>query len=449
MDEKNFKIVFDNKKLKNMIAPLFLEQFLLLAVGIADTLVISYVNEAAVSGVSLVEQFNVVLIYLFTALSAGGAVVISQYIGRNEKKLASESASQLLFFSIIFSILLSIFISIFHREILNFLFGRVEIDVMGACEKYLKISALSYPALAIYNAGAAVYRSMGKTKITMYISIAANFLNVAGNLIGVFVLKAGIFGVAFPSLISRIFSAILITYFCFGEKNFVRYEFEKILQFNRELLKKILKIAVPNGIESGIFQLVKVALLSIVALFGTYQIAANGVAQSIWSVTSMCTTVMGIIFITVIGQCMGAKDIFAAEFYFKKLMKITVAMSSAWNFLTFLITPIFLEFYALADETKNLIIFLVLLHNTFSAIIFPFAGALGNGLRATGDVKFTMTVAILSTVGGSFICAYIFGIIFNFGVMGVAMAMCLDWVIRAIFYIIRQKSGEWKNFQVI
>ena len=180
-------------------------------------------------------------------------------------------------------------------------------------------------------------------------------------------------------------------------------------------------------------------------MFGTYQIAANGVAQSIWTVTSMCTTVMGIIFITVIGQCMGAKDISAAEFYFKKLMKITVAMSAAWNILTFALTPIFLELYALEPETKNLIIWLVLLHNTFSAFVFPFAGALGNGLRATGDVKFTMIVAILSTVGGRFIL----GVIFDLGVIGVAIAMCADWVIRAIFYIWRQKSGEWKKFQVI
>jgi len=229
MTEKDFKVQFDNKTLRNMIAPLFLEQFLLLAVGLADTLVISHVNEAAVSGVTLTDQFNIVIIYLFAALSAGGAVVISQYIGRKDNSTAGESASQLLMFSILLSVFLMVATLIFHREVLEFLFGRVEPDVMDACITYLKISALSYPALAIYNAGAALYRSMGKTKTTMYISVAANVINVCGNLIGVFVLHAGILGVAYPSLIARTFSAVAITYACFSKLNKVHYDLDDIL----------------------------------------------------------------------------------------------------------------------------------------------------------------------------------------------------------------------------
>ena len=447
--EETFRVKFDNRALRNMILPLFLEQFLLLCVGMADTLVISYVSEAAVSGVTLVDQFNTVLIYLFTALAAGGAVVISQYIGHGDRERASETASQLLAFAVMLSFALTVIILFWHQEILRLLFGRVEDDVMAAAVTYLKISALSYPALAVYNAGAALYRSMGRTKTTMYISVAANFVNVAGNLIGVFVLHAGILGVAYPSLVARTLSALAITCLCFGQSNEVRYHLKQILQWNHDLLHRILSIAVPNGVESGIFQLVKVALSSVVALFGTYQIAANGVAQSIWTVTSMCTTVMGIVFITVIGQCMGAKDIPAAEFYFKKLMRITVAMSTGWNVLTFALTPLFLELYALEQETKTLVIWLVLLHNAFSAVVFPYAGAHGNGLRAAGDVRFTMIVAIASTVGGRFILAYIFGVLLGGGVMGVAVAMCMDWCIRAAFYIWRQRSGKWKEFQVI
>ena len=175
----------------------------------------------------------------------------------------------------------------------------------------------------------------------MYISIGSNFVNIAGNIIGVFVLQAGVAGVAYPSLLARTLSALVITWLCFSKTNEVRYRLDWILAWNHDLLRRILSIAVPNGVESGIFQLVKVALSSIVALFGTYQIAANGVAQSIWTVTSMCTTVMGIVFITIIGQCMGAQDIRAAEFYFKKLMGITVKMSVVWNVLTFALTPLF------------------------------------------------------------------------------------------------------------
>ena len=449
MQESDFKVKFDTRTLRSMIAPLFLEQFLLLAVGLADTLVISHVNEAAVSGVTLVDQFNIIMIYLFSALSAGGAVVISQYIGRRDNGNASESASQLLMFSVILSAVMMVLTLVYHREVLEFLFGRVEPDVMDACVTYLKISALSYPALAIYNAGAALYRSMGKTKTTMYISVAANVVNVCGNLIGVFVLHAGILGVAYPSLIARTFSAVVITYACFSKANKVYYTWDEILNFRPTLLGKILGIAVPNGIESGIFQVVKVALTSIVALFGTYQIAANGVAQSFWSVAAICNPVMGMTFITVIGQCMGSGDIAATKFYFKKLLRITFAISIAWNVIIFALAPLVLKLYALEPATKELVLWLILIHNIACALLSPYAFALGNGLRATGDVNYTMIVAVASSVGGRVVMAYLFGVIFGWGVMGVAVAMCVDWTIRAVLYRCRQLSGEWKRFKVI
>ncbi|EET60890.1 MATE domain protein [Marvinbryantia formatexigens DSM 14469] len=328
--------LFTNEDLKKMIVPLFLEQLLVMLVGIADTLVVSYAGEAAVSGVSLVNQFNTIFIYLFTALASGGAVVISQYIGKKETD---------------------------H---------------------------------AVYNSGAAVYRSLGKTSATMYISFISNAINVIGNMVGVFALKAGVAGVAWPSLIARIVSAVMITYLCFQRKNEVHYRRKWIFHWNRGLLKCILKVAVPNGVENGIFQLVKVALSSIVALFGTYQIAANGVAQSIWSLAALAGLSMGPVFITVIGQCMGSHDTESADYYFNKLTKITLISSTIWNILIFLLLPLFLKFYSLEEETKELVVWLVLIHNIFNAI-----------------------------------------------------AMVCDWVIRAIIFIWRQKSGKWKAFEVI
>ncbi len=443
------KHLFDDQALKKMIIPLFWEQLLLLLVGIADTLVISYAGESAVSGVSLVNQFNTVFIFLFTALASGGAVVVSQYIGRREPEKAGESASQLLLFSGVFSVLLTASVLWGGRSLLGLLFGRVEEDVMTACVTYLRISAYAYPALAVYNAGAALCRSMGKTRVTMNISILANAINVAGNLIGVFVLKAGVAGVAWPSFLSRTFSAVAVTVYCFSGKNEVSYRTAWLCRWNGQLLRKILHIAVPNGIESGIFQLVKVALSSIVALFGTYQIAANGIAQSIWSLAAMCGTVMGTVFITVIGQCMGAGDLPAAEFHFKKLMRLTVLLSTIWNAVILTLTPLFLRFYALEPETARLVFWLVVLHNVFNAVAYPFSGALGNGLRATGDVTFTMVVAIASTMVGRFLLSWLFGVVWNMGVMGIALAMCCDWVIRGALYIWRLQSGKWKEFQVI
>jgi putative MATE family efflux protein len=440
---------FSNKDLKNMIVPLFLEQLLVMLVGIADTLVISYAGEAAVSGVSLVNQFNNVFVYLFTALASGGAVVISQYIGNGENKVAGKASSQLLLFSVIFSAASAILVLACSEHLLALMFGNVESDVMEACVTYLRISAYSYPALAVYNAGAAIYRSLGKTSVTMYISVISNVINVAGNIIGVFAMKAGVAGVAYPSLIARTFSAVVITALCFQAKNGVTYQAEWLVRWDSGVMSRILGIAVPNGLENGIFQLVKVALSSIVALFGTYQIAANGVAQSIWSLAALSGVAMSPVFITVIGQCMGNGDTAGAEYYFKKLLRTTLAVSAVWNIFIFVLTPVFLHFYAIEDETKQLVFWLVVLHNVFNTAAFPFSGALGNGLRAAGDVRFTMWVSVVTTVAVRLLFSWIFAVTLNMGVMGIALAMCLDWTVKGIANLLRLRSGKWKQFKVI
>lgn len=441
--------MFSNKNLKNLIVPLFLEQLLMALVGIADVFVIGFVGEAAVSGVSLVNSFNTIFLNLFTALASGGAVVISQYIGHKDKEHAGQAASQLLTASVILSVAISVVILLTNASLMRLMFGKVDADVMDACVTYLRISAYSYPALAIYNAGAALYRSFGKTSTTMYISILANIINVIGNCIGVFGLHAGVVGVAVPSLVSRCFSAVVITILCFSAKNPVSYLGSWIMKLDVSLQKKILRIAVPNGVESGVFQLVKVALSSVVALFGTYQIAANGVAQSIWSLAALVCVTMGPVFITVIGQCMGAGDIEQAEMYFRKLTKITLVFAIAWNALIFAVTPVFMSFYALEDQTKRLVILLVLIHNIFNAVAFTFADPLGKGLRATGDVKFTTATSLFTTIGVRLIFSMIFGIWLNLGVIGIAFAMCLDWSVRGIIFWWRFKQGKWKTFKVI
>ena len=215
------------------------------------------------------------------------------------------------------------------------------------------------------------------------------------------------------------------------------------------MIRKILGIAVPNGIENGLFQMIKVALSSITALFGTVQIAANGVAQSFWSVAALMGTALGLAFITVIGQCMGAGDRQAADYYMRKLLRITFLASVLWNGVILLISPMVLQGYALSPQARSLTFVLILIHNIFNALFYPLSGALSNGLRAAGDVKFTMYVSIFSTIVCRVVFSVIFGIWMDMGVIGVALAMCLDWGLRALLFWIRFKKGKWKEFQVI
>ena len=441
--------MFSNRDLRNLIIPVFVEQFLLMLVGIADTFIVSFASEAAVSGVSLVNSFNTVLVFLFTALSAGGAVIISQYIGRKDLMMAGISASQLLMISVLISVTLSAWILVFADPLLSLLFGKVEPAVMEACRTYLRILTYSLPALAVYDAGAALCRSIGKVNVTMYISLAANGLNIIGNCVGVFVFKLGAAGVAWPSLISRVLSAVVVTVCCMNQNWRVRYRIADICAWNGPVMKKIMHIALPNGVENGVHQLVKVALSSMVALFGTYQIAANGMAQSIWSLASIMGLAMAPVYTTVIGQCMGARDIDGANFYFKMLNRITFTLSVLWNVLVFALTPLIISRSAISSEAKSLVIWLVLINNLFNALAYPFAGSLGNGLRAAGDVKFTMIVSITLTIAVRLFFSALFGLWLGWGVIGIAIGMSIDLVIRGAIFVHRQRSQKWTRFSLV
>ena len=340
--------------------------------------------------------------------------------------------------------------SIFFRTgLLRLLFGRVEADVMDACITYLTISALSFPALAVYNSISALFRSMGKTKAIMNVSIAMNIINVVGNAIGIFVLHAGVAGVAVPSLISRIFAAVVMLILSLDRKNSLYIQGRRVAAWDGKMLKRILNVAVPNGVENGLFQISKVALSSIVALFGTVEIAANGVAQSFWSMASLFCIAFGYAFVTVIGQCMGAGDVEAADYYNRKLLRITYLGSTLWNILILVLTPPALMFFDLSDEAKHLVILLVLIHNVGNLLLCPLAFSLSNGLRAAGDIRYTMFASIFATVICRVFFSVLFGIWMDMGVIGIALAMVCDWLIKAILVVARYRSGKWTQFQVI
>lgn len=443
------KKLFSNLDLRMLIVPIIIEQFLALLVGIADTLMISYAGEAAVSGVSLVNQLNNVFIMIFSALASGGAVIASQYIGKKDKKNGTLAASQLLMITTVISVVVTLMILVWGKQFFTLLFGQVEGDVLEAGVLYLRISAYSFPFLAIYNACAGLFRSMGRTKTLMQVSIWMNAINVIGNAIGIFVLHAGVAGVAYPSLISRIFAALVMVYLTLDAKNVISIRWKDVFYWKGDMIVRIFKIAVPNSIENGLFQISKVALSSIVAMFGTIQIAANGVAQSFWSMAALFCIAMGPAFITVVGQYMGAGDTEGADYYMKKLLRITYVGATSWNILFFLISPLLLNLYSLSGETKKLIILLLIIHNVFNALLCPTGFAMSNGLRAAGDVKFTMYTSIFSTVVCRVILSVLFGVVWNMGVIGIALAMAGDWAIKAGLTWLRYRSGKWKTFRII
>lgn len=441
--------LFTDSMLKAMIVPLVVEQLLQMVVGLADTMMVSYAGEAVVAGVGLDTMIYTIFIYLFTAISAGGSVVVAQYIGSKDREKSNLAASQIFHLAGLVSLVCMALMLLFGSALLEIMYPRTEAATMAACKTYMWIVALSFPANAVYNAGAAIYRTMGKTSVTMKVSLLANLVNVAGNAIGIFVLHAGAGGVAWPTTFSWYVAAAVMTALCFQKKQDVSVEWKHILRLNPEMSKRILGVAIPNSVENTLFQAAKVVLGILVATFGTSQIAANSTGQTFWSLAACMGTAMSTVFITVIGQCVGAKDQEAAEWYMRKLTRLSIVLAALWNGAVMILTPLLLPLYDLSDETKRLILIIVAIHNLFSATVQPFAMPLSSGLRAAGDVKFTMWASLFSTVVCRTLLSFILALWLSTGVIGIALAMALDWCIKAGLDIGRFRSGKWKNRHVI
>ena len=432
-----------------MIVPLLIEQLLQLIVGIADTMMVSYAGEATVSGVSLDTMIYTIFIYLFTAVATGGAVIVSQYIGSGDLGRARQAASQDYRIAVIVSLVCTVLMLAFGRLVLTLLYPQVDAAVMEACRTYLWIVVLSFPANAAYNTGAALYRSMGMTRPTMLVSVAMNILNVIGNAIGIFVLHAGAAGVAWPTTISWWFAAVVMTSLCFRTKNDVYLEVGQILPYEREMAGRILRVAVPNAAEQSLFQAAKVVLGALIATFGTAQIAANGIGQTLWSLAACMCTAMSPVFITAVGQKMGARDVEGAAQEMRGLTKMAVVMSSLWNALVLMLVPLILPFYAVSEETRHYIWVIVIIHNIFAAVVQPFAMPLSAGLRAAGDIKFTFWSSIVCTIVVRTFLSFLLGPWLGMGIVGIAWAMVLDWTLKAVLDIVRFKSGKWAQAELI
>lgn len=437
-------MLFSKQDLRKLIVPLILEQALAITVGMADTMMISSVGEAAVSGVSLVDMFNNLIISILAALATGGAVVTSQYIGAGRKEEACRSARQLIYTAGAITIVISILVILFNRPILQLFFGNIEADVMQNAVVYLVISAFSFPLLAVYNASAALFRSMGNSQITLKVSVLMNIINIAGNAICIYGLHMGVAGVAIPSLISRGVAGMVLCLLLHRPGQMI-YLTKGRFHFEWDVVKKILFIGIPSGIENGIFQLGRVLVVSIIAGFGTTQIAANGVANSLDGMGCIVGQAMSLAMITVIGRCVGARDEGQVRYYTKKILGITYLYTAIVNSIILLSLPWILSVYGLSEETTQLSYILVMIHDGMAIFLWPASFVLPNMLRACNDVKYTMVIAIFSMVTFRIGFSYVIGVHMGYMAIGVWIAMVIDWIFRVACFVGRYLSGKWKG----
>ena len=439
--------LYSNKNLLYLFIPLVIEQGLEYLVGFADSLMVAKVGEAAVSGVSLVDFVMALLISIFTALATGGGAITVQYLGSKKDNEANQSALQMMKVTFYLSIVITLIIFVFKNSILHLLFGSISSDVYHHAMTYLNVVVLSIPFLAIYNGGAAIFRTMNNSKLPMQIMLAMNIVNVIGNALCVFILKMGVEGIAIPTLVSRVGAALLILYF--SKKTTIHLSQLMNIKINRNMIEKILNIGIPFGIENSMFYLGRLIVLSIVSLFGTASIAANSVGGTLVMFQVLPGTAINLGLTSIISRCIGANDYDQAKYYTKKInrwMHISFIISTV---IILLLMPLIMSFYNLSSRATSYVWQIIILHGIMMTLIWPYGYMLPIIFRSSGDAKFPMIVSIISMVICRILFSYILAVIFNMGMMGTWYAMFLDWIVKAIIYTYHYIKGKWMNYQVV
>ena len=423
--------LFTRQALVALLLPLIAEQALSVTIGLADTLMVSSVGEAAVSGVSLVDSFNTLMIQVMSALATGGAVVTSQYIGHREPKNAKAAAAQILFVLASFSLVVAAVVVVGRHAILRGIFGSIDADVMRYAETYFLLSALSYPFIGLYNAGAALFRAQGNSKISMLSSLVMNVINIGGNAVLIYGFGMGVMGAALASLVSRAVACVVVLY----------------------LLQKPacpLRVGIPAGIENGMFQIGKLSVSSLTSTLGTAAIAANAVANTTTTFLNIPANAVGMAALTVVGQCLGAGEKEQAVYYSRRLL--LTAYCGAWvmNLSAFLFANRFaISLFNLSPEAQTMALQVMVWFNFVSLFFWPSSFTLPNILRAAGDARFTMAVSILSMWVFRVGFCYVMVLGFHGRLLSIWMGMFLDWVFRSLCFFVRFARGRWMEQSVI
>ena len=437
--------LFSRNDLVRLIIPLIVDQFLQVAVGLSDSIMVARVGEAAVSGVSLVDTVMLLIINIFTALATGGAVIAGQYLGRKDPKTGCEATAQLFNFTFLFSIFIMILGYLGQNVILYHVFGKIEPEVMKDSRTYLLIVLSSIPMIAMYNAGAAIFRAMGNSNIAMKTSLLMNSINVFGNALLIFGFHRGVEGVAIPTVVSRGVACVVILILLNNQKHELHILHPYPFRIKWNVLKKILYIGIPNGLENSMFQLGKIAVLSLVSGLGTASLAANAVGNNIANFAILPGMSFGFALLTVCAQCVGAGDFEQVKYYTKHMMRVEYLCLVASNLIVILALPFILSVYNLSDEAARYANDIILYHAACVVTIWPLSFTLPNTLRAAADVKITMVLSIISMWVFRFGFSYLLTMVFHMGIFGVWVAMTIDWLVRGIFFVCRYKSGRWQK----
>ena len=442
-------MLFSNRDLRKLLIPLIIEQVLSSLMGIIDTLMVSNVGSAAVSGVSLVDSINKLVIFLFSALATGGTIVCSQYLGRQDKCNSDRAAKQILLSALALSLMVMLPCLICHKGLLRLIFGTVEQSVMEAAEIYFRITAFSYPFLAAFHACSAIYRAAGNSRLPMTVSVCSNIVNVAGNVLFIFVLRLGVMGAAISTTCSMALAAIVMLICVRRPRQAIEVGRLTAIRPDFSVIWLVLSIGIPTGVENAMFQFGKLIVQSTVSTLGTTAIAANAVVVVLELLTSMPSQAIGIGLMTVAGRCIGAGETAQAKYYIKKLTVWSAVILFILNWVVFFLTPLITRLAGMEAEAAKLTYDVMLVISIVKPFLWPLAFVPANGLRSAGDVRFSMIVSVVSMwlcrVGLTTLLCRFLGV----GLVGIWYGYFLDWAVRSVVMTIRFCGSKWTKFKVI
>jgi len=442
--------VWNNRALFSLLWPLIIEQILAVTMGAADTIMVSSVGEHAVSAVNIIDNINNLLIIAFSAMCTGGAVVVSQYIGRRDFKDSSIASKQLVYVVTLISLVMTVVSISLRRPIVSFIYGKIEDDVMKAASIYFLITAISYPALAINNANAALFRANGNSKVTMLIALLVNIMNIGGNAFFIYGLKIGVAGAAISTLVCRTTAATITTTMLYRNKTspISLFGLSKV-RLIKSMIKNILNVGLPSGIESSMFQVGRLLTQRIFPVFGTSAIAANAVASVVNSFSFMPGTAYGMALLTIVGQCVGAGNYTEAKKQTRKIMKLAYITLFSISAIIFIFMEPVISMFSLSAEAHNLAKGFLRIHCISMALGWAISFALPNALRASGDARFVMAASSISMWVVRVCAAYLLTFTLGLGPLGVWLAMGADFIVRGTSFTLRWRSGKWQEKRVI
>jgi len=443
------KGMFTNKMIFSLLAPILIEQIFIVAIGIADTIMVSHVGEIAVAGISFLTAFNNLIKKILSALSIGGSIIISQYIGKQEKKNANKALKMVFYSTLLLTVVLCIILLIGHTSILSLLTGKVETEVMQSARIYYIFSVLSYPFFATHFVISSAYRAMRNSRIPMMFTIFMMAMNLALKSIFIYIFKWGVFGAGLSTLLSIMFVEIILTTMICKRTNVIYIEKIYKIQFDFSMVKRIFGIAIPNSIDNGMFQLGLVMLQRLVATFGTVALAANAIVKSLTPLTVTLTQSISLAIVTIVGQCMGAEKPKQAAMYTMHVLKISYITGLIISIASIFLGKPLIGAFNLSEQTSELALIIFIIYCAGSIFLYPLNNVLPNALRAAGDTKFVMTTSILTMFGARIGLAYILSIYFNLGLIGVWVTVLVDWLVRSIMFSYRFSKGRWKYIKVV